>query len=54
MAETDPSAFERALDAWIAERRDAIAAPEVLDREQATRQLAAEALRTMGLLPVGL
>jgi hypothetical protein len=39
-----------AVDTWIAERRASIADPQALSRPEALRQLAAEALKTMGLL----
>lgn len=44
--------FEAALDAWIAEKAVSLADPAKLTREQAQRLLAAEALKSMGLLPV--
>jgi len=44
--------FEAALAAWIDERANSLANPESLTRDDALHRLAAEALKTMGLLPV--
>lgn len=44
--------FEAALTAWIDERSISLAHPETLTREEAVRRLAAEALKSMGLLAV--
>lgn len=44
--------FEAALATWIDERSLSLAHPETLTREEALRRLAAEALKSMGLLSV--
>lgn len=53
MSTKDDQAFTAALDAWISERAKSLANPATLDREEAIRILAAEALTSMGLLRPG-